>query len=210
MNDFSTCHYCDRRAWYQDPVSGEMLCLEHSRLEPRGPKARHTLPVAIRSGSPADLETVLAFWRYFWNDDGMDCFNRYYEAVKLDHLLACSGDRVVGLLSYAVERDRDAINIVALNILADCQGRGVGSRLIGNLAKLAGQLGIGKLIVATSNDNPLALYFYQRLGFIITGVEIGVIQPSGPDDDLIGMGGIPVRDEIQLAKQLSNGERTGG
>ncbi|MBN1316261.1 MAG: GNAT family N-acetyltransferase, partial [Anaerolineales bacterium] len=87
-----------------------------------------------------------------------------------------------------------------------CQGQGAGSRLMEAVENRAREAGIGRLIVATSNDNPLALYFYQRLGFRITGVEIDSIRADGPDDSLIGMGGIPVRDEIQLEKRLFDGE----
>ena len=108
----------------------------------------------------------------------------------------------MGLLSYAVERDWDALNIVALNILPGYQGRGGAGGLIALLEKRARELGIGRLIVATSNDNVLALHLYQRLGFKISGVHVGAIEPDSAGDHFVGLGGIPVRDEIQLEKQL--------
>ncbi len=198
------CHLCDRSAWYQDRESGKPLCLDHCRLEVRGERFERDAPepLSLRASTPADLPAVLAMWDHFWDDDGMDCFGREYQAVDLPHLLVCDGDQIVGLLSYAVERDWDAINIIALNILPGYQGRGGAGRLLTGLESRAQELGIGRLLVATSNDNVLALYLYQRLGYRITGLKVDAIEPNGAGEHFAGLGGIPVRDEIQLEKRL--------
>ena len=198
------CHRCDRPAWYRDRESGSPLCLDHCHLEVRGEsRDLDGLPaLSVRSGTATDLSAVLEMWEHFWDDDGMDCFGREYQAVDLPHLLVCDGDLVVGLLSYAVERDWDALNIVALNILPGYQGREGARRLIDLLEEKAQGFGIGRLVVATSNDNVLALYFYQRLGFRISELLVDAIEPNSAGEHFVGLGGIPVRDEIRLEKRL--------
>ncbi len=199
------CSLCDFPAWYQDRTSGKMLCLEHSRLEVRGPrpdeeKNRPTL--AIRPATPDDEADVLEMWLHFWYETEMECFGRVYQALDCPALLACAGSEIVGLLSYDRESDWDAVNIVALNVYPGYQGQGAAVALLAELEKDALQQGIGRLILATANDNPLALYFYQRQGFVITEVAVNAIRPTGLDEKLVGLAGIPVRDEIRLEKRL--------
>jgi GNAT superfamily N-acetyltransferase len=201
-----TCAYCDRPAWYRDRATGELLCPEHARLEVRGPRpdpaGAEPEPLRIRPSLPDDEATILELWLHFWDDHEMDCFGKTYRAVDLPALLACDGDQVVGLLSYAVERRWKAINIVALQVLPAYQGRGDAAALLRVLEAQAPRMGIGRLIVATSNDNLPALYFYQRLGFQITGIKVGQVAPDHPEEEFVGVGRIAVRDEIRLEKRL--------
>ena len=201
----SRCYHCNQPAWYQDRETGAFLCPAHGRLDIRAARHRsHDAPPAlsVRPSTAADLSAVLEMWQHFWADDGMDCFARVYEAAELPHLLACDREEVVGLLSYAVEREWDAINIVALNVRPEYQGRGGANRLLALLEERTRRSGIGRLIVATSNDNVLALALYQRRGFQISGIRLGAIKPNSAGEYYMGLGGIPVRDEIQLEKRL--------
>lgn len=206
MSGLVECHYCDRPAWYQDRQTGEMLCPEHVRLEVRGPSQSPSgaaRPLPIRPATPDDEATVLELWLHFWEDTAMDCFGKLYQAADAASLLACDGDEVVGLLSYVPEREWDALNIVALNLLPAYQGRGGAAALLGALEGVARQERVRRLIVATSNDNSPALTFYQQHGFHVTGIEVGNIVPDNGDEVEIGVCGVPVRDEIQLEKRLS-------
>jgi GNAT superfamily N-acetyltransferase len=201
-----TCAYCDRPAWYRDLETGELLCPEHARLEVRGPRPERVgaEPAAfhVRPATPDDEATILEFWLHFWDDHEMDCFGKTYRAVDLPALFAYDGDRVIGLLSYAVERQWKAINVVALQVLPVAQGQGAAVALLRVLETQAREMEIARLIVATSNDNLPALYFYQRLGFQITAVKVGQVAPDDPEEEFVGVGRIPVRDEVRLEKQL--------
>ena len=113
--------------------------------------------------------------------------------------LACDVDEIVGLASYA--REGDAVNLVMLNVLLRWQGRGVGRELVAAVNELARAEGAKRVIAATSNDDLLALGFYQRLGFTITEVLVGkLVEHHGKAEP--GFSGIPVRDEIHLELQL--------
>jgi len=156
------CQYCNQPAWYQDRATGKPLCPAHSRLEVCGPRqtgSARPLALSIRPNTPADEPAILGIWNHFWDDDEMECFGRDYRAAAIPALLACDGERVVGVLSYAVEREWNAINIVALNVLPGYQGRGGGGGLMGALEGEGGRVGVGRLFVARSNAHPLALCF---------------------------------------------------
>jgi GNAT superfamily N-acetyltransferase len=85
--------------------------------------------------------------------------------------------------------------------------QGIGTALIEALiSKLRGEM-VTFLSATTTNDNLNALRFYQRRGFRITEVRPGAadkarcIKPSIP---LVGEYGIPIRDEIELQRQIQS------
>jgi hypothetical protein len=60
----------------------------------------------------------------------------------------------------------------------------------------------------TTNDNLHALGFYQKRGFEIVTVYRGAVNESRkrkPTIPLVGMNGIPLRDEIELEMSLRGG-----
>jgi ribosomal protein S18 acetylase RimI-like enzyme len=197
------CVFCGGKAQYIDAQTGEPVCLEHSRLEVRASRHRErptgSRPeLTIRVATADDRPIIQTLALYFWNETEMDCFGRTYDMLKLPSLLLCDGDKVVGCLTYSEDFEDDALSIVMMNIFPEYNGCGGGRALIDSAEAAARERGLGRLRVATSNDNLLALYFYQRLGFVMTGVECDVIHKN-----VVGFAGIPVRDEIQLERPLS-------
>jgi GNAT superfamily N-acetyltransferase len=107
---------------------------------------------------------------------------------------------VMGLLTYLVRGD--AAELVTINAFA---GGGVGSALVGALVEECRALGVRRVNVTTTNDNTRALRFYQREGFRLTALRIGAIEESRkikPEIPSHGIDGIPIRDEIELTKEL--------
>ena len=127
----------------------------------------------------------------------MDCFDRQYDVLACPAFLACEGDEVVGLASYAVEEAWEAVVLVILNILPDYQRRGGGWALLEAVHSEAQRRGLGRVRVVTSNDDLPALALYQRYGFRILQVVPGRIARHH-GGEFPGLAGIPVRDEIRL------------
>lgn len=179
----NTCAYCDTNATYRDRESGDYLCLAHARLEVAGPHKQKPKPsLTIRPAAPADRTRIAELAHYFWDEVDVECFDKGYQVDTLPAYVACDGDEIVGIASYAHEGD--AINLVMLNILPQWQGQGA-----------------ARIIVATTNDDPPALGFYQRLGFTITNLLVGkMLEHHGGIE--LGFAGIPVRDEIQMELRL--------
>lgn len=194
------CAYCDTNATYRDRESGDYLCLAHARLEVVGPHKQKPKPsLTIRPAAPADRTRIAELAHYFWDEVDVECFDKSYQVDTLPAYVACDGDEIVGIASYA--REKDAVNLVMLNILPQWQGQGAARELITAVTGVAHAEGAGRVIVATTNDDLPALGFYQRLGFTITNVLVGkMLEHHGGIE--LGFAGIPVRDEIQMELRL--------
>lgn len=194
------CAFCGAKPQYRDRHTGQYLCLEHARLDviaAGGQPAR--TPLAIRPATAADCDRIKELALYFWDETEVDCFGREYDVLACPAFVACDGDDVVGLASYAVEPDWDAVVLVMLNVLPACQDRDGGGALLAALANEAARLERARILVATSNDDLLALAFYQRRGFHLLELIPGLVaQHHG--GELVGFAGIAVRDEIRLER----------
>jgi ribosomal protein S18 acetylase RimI-like enzyme len=196
----NSCAYCDANAIYRDRGSGVCLCPVHARLEVTGPRGGAPRPpLTIRPATPADRPRIAELAETFWGEVEVECFDRSYQVDALPATVACDGDEIVGVLSYACEGD--AVNLVTLSVLPRWQGRGAARGLIAAVTEAARAEGAVRLIVATTNDDLPALGLYQRLGFVITGVLVGrLLEHHGEVEP--GFGGIPVRDEVQMELRL--------
>ncbi len=78
---------------------------------------------------------------------------------------------------------------------------GVGTALIEVVKDTAIKSGCKRIWLITTNDNTYALRFYQKRGFVLVAAHRNALEQSRklkPEIPLIGNGGIPLRDEIEL------------
>jgi ribosomal protein S18 acetylase RimI-like enzyme len=107
----------------------------------------------------------------------------------------------IGLATYCVQGDE--CEIVSLDSLVE--GVGVGSALIEAIKRAAVAGECKRLWLITTNDNTAALRFYQKRGFSLVAVHRNALERSRklkPEIPLVGMDGIPLRDEIELEMML--------
>jgi GNAT superfamily N-acetyltransferase len=194
------CHYDDRMAPYRCARTGEYICLEHARLDvvSVGTRVRPP-PLPVRVAEPADYAGIKEMALMYWNETEVECFDRSYDVASLPAWLAYSDDKLAGMLSYAIEAD--TLIIVMLNVHPQHQGRRTARSLLAMAEHEAGDRGLSRLAVATSNDDLPALYVYQRWGFAIQDIKVGAILAHHGHEEA-GFAGIPVRDEIRLEKKL--------
>jgi len=197
------CVFCGGRPQYRDRHTGQYLCLEHARLDVVAAGDQSPGPsLTVRPATAADYDRVKELALYFWDEIEADCFGREYDVLACPAFLACDGTDIVGMASYAVEPGWDAVVLVMLNVLPACQDRDGGSALITALVAEAARLGRARILVATSNDDLLALAFYQRHGFHLVELIPGAIARHH-GGELAGFAGIPIRDEIRLERPVS-------
>jgi GNAT superfamily N-acetyltransferase len=124
-----------------------------------------------------------------------------HDATALPGFIArCDGQRA-GLLTYRIEGGQ--CELVTLN--SELGGRGVGSALVQAVIDAAREARCARLWLITTNDNLAALRFYQKRGFHLVAVHRDALDESRrlkPQIPLIGMEGIPLRDEIELELRL--------
>lgn len=181
---------------------GKFVDWEEARLQVIcGCKSRLALPpVLVRDGSDADGATVVELFR---RDFGAISLTAFGETVSLDTspaLVAEMRGELAGALVF--RRLPDALRIIAVATDPMWQRSGVGGYLVAE-AELRGRTeGASRIQVATTNDNILSLYFYQRRGYRITEIVTGGLLGARTDAGTPGFGGIPARDEIRLVKEL--------
>ena len=131
-------------------------------------------------GSP-----LLAINGKLWDSRTMSGYVVICDSVVLGYLLYEFHNGVCGIM---------ALQSVAQNI-------GIASALIECVKQTAKENNTHKVIVQTTNDNTHAIRFYQKRGFTIREVRLGALDISRklkPSIPLVGMDGIPMRDEIEF------------
>ena len=136
-----------------------------------------------------------------WSSVRVVSRGRVHDADRLPSLVALLGSRRVGLLTYRI--DVDQCEIVTLDSLQE--GIGIGAALVKSVRSAAVANGCRRLWVITTNDNLRALHFYRLNGFSLVARHSNAVEQSRklkPEIPLIGLGGIPLRDEIELEMTL--------
>ena len=124
-----------------------------------------------------------------------------HDPHQLPGFIATEGSERVGLATYNINGDE--CELVTIDSL--CQFMGIGTDLLEKVEDAALDAGCKKIWAITTNDNLDAQRFFQKRGFVISAYRIGgmtkirLLKPSIPR---IGYYGLPIRDEIEMAKPL--------
>lgn len=166
----------------------------------------------VREVGPDDRAWVEEVLVQQWGSTHIVSRGGTHDAAALPALLGEVDGERVGLLTYR-ETDRQ-LEVVTLDALRDSIG--VGTALLQRVRELAEERHCSRVWLVTSNDNLRALRFYQRRGFRLVAVHVGGVDSARTRKrgiPTVGLDGIPVHDEIELACELSPStaipERTG-
>jgi len=122
--------------------------------------------------------------------------------AEMAGFIAERSDRLAGLLTYQL-LGADTLEIVTLNALD--RRAGIGTMLIEAVVAKARRFGCREIRLTTTNDNVDALRFYQRRGFRLAELRAGEVDRARqhkPEIPQVGDYGIPLRDEIDLARPV--------
>jgi GNAT superfamily N-acetyltransferase len=154
----------------------------------------------VRESIDTDRAALMALFSRDFGRTGIVAFGGLIRLDDAPALVAEMKGELAGALAYRLLGD--ALQIVALATDPVWQRSGVGGYLVAEAELLARRLLLKKMVFATANDNLPSLYFYQRRGYVISGVAVGVLVPHNPPPHDRGFAGIVVRDEIRLEKVL--------
>ncbi len=161
-------------------------------------------PIRIREGRPLDRPEIRRILFREWGAPGVVSRGRLHPAHEYPAKLAVRGRRIVGLLTYRIDRRR--CEVVTLNSFLE--GRGIGTKLLAAATRTARSAGCREIWLVTTNDNLRAIGFYQRRAFFLRRVHARALEGSRrlkPSIPKMGMNGIPLRDEVELWKPLNPG-----
>ena len=132
-----------------------------------------------------------------WGSTMVVTRGQVHAADELPGFAALRGSKPVGLVTYRV-RDGET-EVVSLDSLLERQG--IGSALLHAVRAAAVAAGCRRMWLITTNDNLAAIRFYQKRGFRLVAIHRDALELSRrlkPQIPLIGLDGIPLRDEIEL------------
>jgi ribosomal protein S18 acetylase RimI-like enzyme len=170
-----------------------------NRLEILAPHSEVTVR-ALRDDERGWAATTL---RERWGGDVVRAGGRELRPAELPAVVAEAGRERAGLATYAVTgRDCELVTLDALAI-----GAGIGGALVEAVAEVARAAGCAHVRLVTSNDNLPALRLYQRHGFVLVALRrraIDAARERKPEIPATGHAGIPIRDELELERALSD------
>ena len=155
----------------------------------------------LRRLTAVDLPRLRQFWIEPWGGEEMIAHGNVYHPEQLEGFVVEDENGWVGLLTFFV-KDHEC-EVTSLDSLRE--GQGIGTQLIDKAVKEARAKKCKRLFLITTNDNLHALGFYQKRGFEIVTVYRSAVNESRkrkPSIPLVGMDGIPLRDEIELEMML--------
>jgi GNAT superfamily N-acetyltransferase len=156
-------------------------------------------PVLVREATDDDRRAARELFDQDFGRTKIVAFGEVMDIDEIPSLVAIRHTSPSGALAYRLRGD--ALHIVALATDPMWQRSGVGAYLLAEAELLARRLNLSRLVVATTNDNLPAMYFYQRHGYRLTElVPNSVIEHT--HQQVAGFAGLPVRDEIRLEKKL--------
>ena len=155
----------------------------------------------VRQLKQGDQDWVAHFIKQHWGSTKIITRGRIHHADALPGFTAMQGDKPIGLVTYQIEGSQ--CEIVTMNSLV--KGIGIGSALITAVKDAAVSAKCKRLWLITTNDNLAALRFYQKRGFQLVAVHRNALEKARklkPEIPLVGIDGIPLRDEIELEMPL--------
>ncbi len=160
------------------------------------------MSIEIRLLRDADREWARGVLEEHWGGAESVSRGRVHQADRLPGFVADRDGTLIGLLTYHIERGE--CEVVTLNALVERQG--VGTALLEAALQAAREARCRRLWLITTNDNTPAIAFYRNRGLTIVAIHRGAIAESRrlkPSIPLTGIGGLPIRDEIEMEIALA-------
>ncbi len=146
---------------------------------------------------PEDAAWVTPWLTQRWAAPRVVARGRIHQADRLPGFVAADDSGPIGLATYHL--DGDQCELVTLDSLAE--QRGVGTALVAAVKNAARAAGCRRLWLITTNDNTHAMRFYQKRGFVLAALHRNALDTSRrlkPEIPLVGIDGIPLRDELEF------------
>ena len=139
--------------------------------------------------------------RESWGSTKLVSRGKVHNGDQLPGFIGYLEGEPIGLCTYRI--DKNECELISINSYRE--KRGVGTGLINSVINTARKAGCYRVWLITSNDNLHALKFYQKYGFRLVSIypnALDISRKLKPEIPLVGLDGIPLRDEIELEFRL--------
>ncbi len=179
--------------------------------------------VLIRAVEPRDRVEIERELISHWGATEIWSIGRMHHAAELPGFVAERDGQFVGLVTYHLDSGRWQGEIITLSSRRatpprrvatdgtetdirdqrDSIPQGVGSALLEAATKAIYAAGCVRAFLTTTNDNIRAFGFYQRRGWRLAAIHVGIVdrvRTLKPDYPLIGLNEIEIHDELELER----------
>ena len=159
--------------------------------------------IVIRPIEPLDREWIIDLISERWRSTLIVTRGVKHETESLPGFIAYLSRDRVGLLTYSITNAE--CEIITLDSLME--NIGIGSMLLLAAREIAIKSSCNRLWLITTNDNISGLRFFQKRGFQLVAVHKNALEISRrlkPEIPMIGLDGIPLRDEIELEMRINH------
>ncbi len=163
-------------------------------------------PIEVRAIGAGDRDWLRALLTADWGSAVMVTRGRRHEADRLPGFVALAGGDRAGVLLYTLHVLPPGIELEIVLLQSLWEQRGIGTALLAAAERTARARRCRRLWLVTTNDNVPAIGFYERRGFSLVAIHRDAVTAARlikPEIPLVGLGGAPIRDEIELERQLN-------
>lgn len=153
----------------------------------------------IDPSSAADAEYLTREMVRHWGSTQIWSRGEAYEGLALEGLMAEVNGERVGAVTWAVLPGGYQFEVVTVS--TSSESGGIGEKLLDRAVQEGRRQGCTRAFLTTTNDNMRALRFYQKRGWRLAVLHRGIVDEARrrkPSIPRVGLGGIPLRDEIEL------------
>jgi ribosomal protein S18 acetylase RimI-like enzyme len=161
----------------------------------------------IRPATPVDRQAIVALLEARWGGETLVVRDTVYPPADLPGFVAVDGRDLVGLVT--LEPGIESWHVLSLDCFVS--GQRISRALLDRVEDAVRYAGWLRITLVTTNDNVEAIRFYQRRGYLIAFVDLGAVdraRRTKPSIPLIGLHGIPIRDEVTMVKNLDDAGST--
>ena len=190
--------------WSRTTCTGRIADWNDARLQVVcGCRPRLELPPPlVREAAAGDRARALEIFSREFRGRQLVANGQPVSVDNAELLVAETEGGVTGALAW--RRHDSALHIIALATDPMWQRAGVGGHLLAEAELLARVQRQPRIVVTLTNDNLPALYFYQRRGYRFAAIVRDSVAIHAAGNEAMGFAGIPIRDEVQLVKQLNH------
>lgn len=157
--------------------------------------------ITIKEKRENDNSWITSLLNDRWGSTDIVTRGKKYNVFLLSGYIAEADDKPAGLIIY--NKTHDEYEILTLDSLV--QGKGIGTQLLNSVINKCRDEKCHRLWLITTNDNQKAQKFYRNRGFSVAAVYENAMEKSRklkPEIPLIGYGGIPIKDEVEMELTL--------
>jgi GNAT superfamily N-acetyltransferase len=151
-----------------------------------------------REKTNEDTGWHIPYMKENWGSEKIVTRNVIHDACALAlGFIAVSDDIPAGIILYEM-KNRECEIILLESFIEKI---GIGTTLLKYVEEKAIANGCDRIWLITTNDNMKAIRFYQLRGFSLIAIHRNAIEESRklkPEIPLIGIDGIPIKDEIEM------------